>query len=128
MDLLLSEAQPIPSHALIALFAIVLGGAQFLMTKGTMAHRWLGRIWVSAMLYVAISSFFIHELQVWGDFSPIHLLSIWTLFSLGYAIHLVRTKRIKQHQRWMTSLYGLALIVTGAFTLVPGRVMHAALF
>ena len=65
MDLLLSEAQPIPSHALIALFAIVLGGAQFLMTKGTMAHRWLGRIWVSAMLYVAISSFFIHELKVW---------------------------------------------------------------
>ena len=81
MDLLLSEARPIPSHALIALFAIVLGGAQFLMGKGTMAHRWLGRIWVSAMLYVAISSFFIHELKVWGDFSPIHLLSIWTLFS-----------------------------------------------
>ena len=93
-----------------------------------MAHRWLGRIWVSAMLYVAISSFFISELKVWGDFSPIHLLSIWTLFSLGYAIHLVRTKRIKQHQRWMTSLYGLALIVTGAFTLVPGRVMHGVLF
>ena len=128
MDLLLSEAPPIPSHALIALFAIVLGGAQFLMAKGTMAHRWLGRIWVSAMFYVAISSFFIRELKVWGDFSPIHLLSIWTLFSLGYAIYLARTKRIKQHQRWMTSLYGLALIVTGAFTLVPGRVMHAVLF
>ena len=28
MELLLSEAQPIPSHAIIALFAIVLGGAK----------------------------------------------------------------------------------------------------
>ena len=81
VELLLSEARPIPSHALIALFAIVLGGAQFLMTRGNNGSSLVGRIWVSAMFYVAISSFFIHELKVWGDFSPIHLLSIWTLFS-----------------------------------------------
>ena len=128
MDLLFLEARPIPSHALMALLAVVIGGVQLMSAKGTRQHKMLGYIWVSLMMYVSISSFFISEIRLWGAYSPIHLLSIWTLFSLGCAIYLARTKRIKQHQRWMTSLYGLALIVTGAFTLVPGRVMHAVLF
>jgi uncharacterized membrane protein len=80
------------------------------------------------MTYVALSSLFIHDIKLWGLFSPIHVLSLWTLFSLAYATHLARRGRIKQHRSWMIALYGLALIVTGVFTLWPGRVMHDLLF
>ncbi len=60
-----------------------------------------------------------------GAFSPIHLLSIWTLFSLVMA---ARQGDIRLHKIWMVLLYILALKVTGVFTLLPGRVMHGALF
>lgn len=35
---------------------------------------------------------------------------------------------IKAHEKTMKSLYFLALIITGGFTLLPGRVMHTVLF
>jgi hypothetical protein len=34
------------------------------------------------MMYVSISSFFISEIQLWGAYSPIHLLSVWTVLTL----------------------------------------------
>ena len=128
MELLLSQISPIPSHALAALAAVILGGAQLASTKGTARHRALGWAWVGLMAYVATSSFFISELRLWGVFSPIHLLSIWTLCSLVMAVYFGRQGNIRQHKIWMVLLYILALLVTGLFTLWPGRVMHGVLF
>ena len=88
----------------------------------------LGWSWVSLMVYVACSSFLISEIRFWGAFSPIHLLSVWTLFSLSMAIYFARKGNIVQHKIWMLSLYVLALLVTGVLTLWPGRVMHGVLF
>ena len=79
------------------------------------------------MAYVAGSSFFISELRLRGAFSPIHLLSAWTLFSLVMAVHHVRRGNIGQHKIWMVLLYVLALLVTGLFTLWPGRIMNQML-
>ena len=124
MDILLNEPQPIPLHALAAMVAIILGGIQLAMKKGGALHRLLGRLWVGLMAVVAGSSFFIHEINLWGLYSPIHVLSLWTLFSLGLAIYFVRVGKIKRHQQVMIALYGFALILTGFFTLLPGRVMH----
>ena len=128
MELLFSQVMPIPSHALAAIAAVVLGGAQLSSAKGTTLHRVLGWVWVGLMAFVAGSSFFISELKLWGAFSPIHLLSIWTLFSLVMAIYHARQGNIRQHKTWMVLLYILALVVTGVFTLWPGRVMHGVLF
>ena len=128
MGLLLSQVMPIPSHALAAMVAVIMGGVQLASAKGTTRHRILGWIWVGLMTYVAASSFFISELRLWGAFSPIHLLSIWTLFSLVMAVYLARQGNIRQHKLWMVLLYILALLVTGVFTLWPGRVMHQILF
>ena len=64
--------------------------------------------------------FFINELRLRGAFSPIHLLSVWTLFSLGMAIYHPRKGDFRQHKIWMVLLYVLALLVTGVFTLWPG--------
>lgn len=124
-DLLFAEPSPVPTHAMAAFLAIVLGGLQFVLPKGTVLHRGLGYLWVTAMGYVAISSFFIHEIQLWGPFSPIHILSVLTLGLLAFSIWLARSGRIKAHKGVMIYTYVSALIVTGGFTLLPGRVINA---
>ena len=128
MSLLLAESHPIPLHAIAAMMAVILGGIQLYMKKGGAIHKLLGRIWVGLMLVVSLSSFFIHKIKLWGAYSPIHLLSMWTLFSLGLAIYFVRVGNIKRHKQVMLALYGFALILTGFFTLMPGRVMHQIVF
>ena len=127
MTLLFNETQPIPLHAIMAMIAIILGGIQLSMKKGVPIHKLLGRIWVGLMLIVAISSLFIHEIKLWGVYSPIHLLSLWTIFILGVGIYYVRVGNIKRHKQIMIATYFFALILTGFFTLMPGRVMHQIL-
>ena len=128
MELLFLEAKPIPSHAITALVAVIMGSIQLISAKGTKQHQVLGYLWVSMMMYVSISSFFISEIQLWGAFSPIHLLSAWTVITLCTGIYFARTGNIKAHQLNMQLLYGLALILTGLFTLLPYRVMGQMLF
>ncbi len=128
VDLFLGAPALIQLHAVLAATAIILGGVQFAMPKGTPTHRLLGRIWVAAMATVAVSSFFIHEIRMFGLFSPIHLLSVLTLITLWQAIRLVRRGDIARHKKAMVRLYVLALLITGAFTLLPGRLMYKVFF
>ena len=126
--LLFSQTHPIPLHAIAAMLAIILGGVQLYMNKGSVTHKLLGYIWVGLMLIVSVSSFFIHEIKLWNIYSPIHLLSAWTIFSLGLAIYYVRISNIKRHKHVMIMIYGFALVLTGFFTFMPGRVMHQIVF
>ena len=128
MSTLFAQAQPIPLHAVAAMAAIILGGVQFYMKKGGILHKLIGRTWIGLMVVVSVSSFFIHKIELWGAYSPIHLLSVWTIFSLGLAIYFVRVGNIKRHKQVMIALYGFALLLTGLFTLMPGRVMHQMVF
>ena len=73
---------------------------------------------------VAITSFFIHELRLWEMFSPIHILSMLTIVTIILAIYYARIKNIKRHKNMMTALFWLSLVLTGAFTFFPGRIMH----
>ena len=127
MTLLFNETHPIPIHAIMAMIAIILGGIQLSTKKGGTIHKLLGRIWVGLMLIVATTSFFIHEIKLWGAYSPIHLLSLWTIFILGVGIYYARVGNIKRHKQVMIATYFFALILTGFFTLMPGRVMHQIL-
>lgn len=128
MEFLFEQATPIPHHALAAFAAVIIGALQLWMRKGGRVHRIMGYIWVALMAIVALSSFFIHEIKMFGAFSPIHLLSIFTLWSLYMAIRAAKDRRIHAHRRWMQNLYVMALLITGAFTLLPGRTMHVILF
>ena len=128
MDILFNEPHPIPLHAIAAMIAIILGGFQLIMKKGGILHRILGRVWLGLIIIVAFSSFFIHKIELWGAYSPIHLLSLWTIFSVGLAVYYVRVGNIRRHKQVMIAFYWLALILTGFFTLLPGRVMHQVLF
>lgn len=76
---------------------------------------------------VAVSGLFIHEIRMFGLFSPIHLLSLMTLFLLYVGVRAARKKQIKRHQKIMSYTYFLGLIITGFFTLWPGRLLHQIL-
>jgi uncharacterized membrane protein len=118
----------IPLHALAAVAAFVLGVVQFAAPKGTLPHRTLGWIWVSLMLIVAVSSFWIHTIRMVGPFSPIHLLSIFTLLMVPLAVWRAHRHRVADHRRIMIVTFIGALVIAGGFTLMPGRVMHAVVF
>lgn len=115
-------------HAVAALAAFVLGLSQILLPKGGHRHRVVGWVWVLLMAAVSITAFFIYELRLWGRWSPIHLLALVTLFSLIAGVHAARLGAVDRHRRIMLSLFALALAITGLFTLMPGRLMHAVVF
>jgi uncharacterized membrane protein len=96
--------------------------------KGTIPHRLIGWSWAALMMAVAISSLFIHILRMWGLWSPIHLLSILVLVTLPLAVLHARRQDVRRHRNAMTSLFIGALVIAGAFTFMPGRIMHAVVF
>ncbi|WGS17233.1 MULTISPECIES: DUF2306 domain-containing protein [unclassified Bradyrhizobium] len=122
---LLDAAPAIPFHAFAALAAFVLGSIQLAAPKGTLPHRTLGWIWVILMLVVALSSFWIHQIRLMGPWSPIHLLSIFTLMMLALGVAAARTRDVRRHKFTMIGIFFGALVIAGLFTLMPGRIMHA---
>ena len=125
---LLDAAPAIPLHAFAAMTAFVLGLVQFAAPKGTLPHRTLGWIWVLLMAAVAISSFWIQQLRIVGPWSPIHLLSIFTLIMLPLAVWQAHRHRVAVHRFAMIGIFTGALVIAGLFTLLPGRIMHAVVF
>jgi len=125
---LLEAAPAIPLHAFAAMAAFVLGLVQFAAPKGTLPHRTIGWIWVALMAAVAASSFWIHQIRLVGPFSPIHLLSIFTLVMLPLAVWRAHTHRVADHRRIMIMTFVGALVIAGLFTLLPGRIMNRVIF
>ena len=125
---LFSVPWPIQVHACAALALIPLTIALFTLVRGNRLHRVLGWAWVLLMACVALSSFWIQEIRLLGGFSPIHLLSLITLFSIAIALRAARSKQISRHRRVMTWLTYGSLTAAGVFTLLPGRLMHAVVF
>jgi uncharacterized membrane protein len=115
-------------HAYAALAAFALGVVQLAGPKGTLPHRALGYSWVALMLIVAISSFWIHDIRLWGIWSPIHLLSIFTLAMLPLGVTYARRHNVIGHRSTMIGIFAGALLIAGFFTLAPGRIMHKVLF
>lgn len=125
---LLDAAPAIPLHAFAAMAAFALGVVQFAAPKGTLPHRTIGWIWVCLMASVAISSFWIHQIRLLGHWSPIHLLTIFTLLMLPLGVWRARNHRVANHRRIMILIFSGALVVAGLFTLLPGRIIHTVVF
>ena len=112
-------------HAFAAMAAFALGAVQLAAPKGTLPHRTIGWLWVALMVTVTTTSFWIHDLRVWGQWSPIHLLSIFTLIMLPPAVIHAMRHRVENHRKAMMGLFTGALLIAGLFTFWPGRIMHA---
>jgi uncharacterized membrane protein len=125
---LLDAMRPIPLHAFVAIAAFALGVVQLAAPKGTLPHRTLGWTWVALMVVVAGSSFWIHQIRLLGPWSPIHLLSIFTLVMLPLGVWRAHRHDVTAHRWTMIGIFTGALVIAGLFTLVPGRIMHTVLF
>lgn len=112
-------------HTALAIGTAVLTIAIFSLSKGSRHHRIMGWVWVTMMALVALSSFAIHTIRLIGPLSPIHLLSVFVLWSLYQAVTAARSHRIADHKRNMQGLAFGALLIAGAFTFLPGRLMNA---
>src|SRR3954453_5398952 len=124
-----SVSLAIQVHVGAATLAVVLSAVQFLRPRGDAPHRALGWLWAGAMGTAAGSSFFVHEIRsVIGLLSPIHLLSIYPLVALPRAVWFARQRLVRKHRRAMLRLFWLGLVVPGALTLVPGRIMNKVIF
>ena len=121
---LLSAAPVIQLHAFAAMGAFALGVVQLTAPKGTLPHRTIGWIWVVLMGVVAVTAFFINGIRMWGPFSPIHLLAVLALITLPRAVLAARRHEVQAHRHAMTMLFLGALLIAGAFTFLPGRIMH----
>lgn len=124
LDPLFAAGSPVPSHAIAALLCVVLGAVQLAMKKGTAKHRALGYVWITLMLYVAISGFFINSFRWIGPFGPIHILSAFAVYLIWTAITAIRRGDVIRHQKKLVSLYIYGCLVAGLFTFLPDRVMH----
>lgn len=117
-------------HVFAALGGFVLGAIQLLAPKGTLPHRVIGVIWLVLLALVAGTSW----MTIWMfeiiRFSPIHILSALTTYGLiGGTIHLFQKgENFKKHARPFRAIFLFGLLIAGAFTLMPGRIMHEVVF
>lgn len=125
---LLHAPLAVQAHAFAAMAAFALGLVQFAAPKGTLPHRTVGFIWLALMLTVAVSSFWIHEIRLWGPWSPIHLISIYVLIMIPLAVYLARRHNARGHAKVVIGMFVGGLVIAGLFTFVPGRIMHAVAF
>ncbi|MET0170117.1 MAG: DUF2306 domain-containing protein [Aliihoeflea sp.] len=124
---LLDAPLAVQFHVATVIPAAFLGAWLLARPKGTPVHRLLGKIWMGLMFVTAASTFFIHELRVIGDFSPIHLISLYVMVSCFTAVRAARRHNIVAHRRTVAGMYLGGIVVAGAFTFLPGRIMSTSL-
>lgn len=123
LQILFDAPLAIQIHVYAALAAFFLGALVLWRRKGTKTHKRLGKIWVAIMAVTAISSFFIHQIKLWGNFSPIHLISIGTLVVLMLGVLEARRGDIVNHERSMKGVFIGGLGIAGGLAFMPGRMM-----
>ena len=128
LEPLLDASPAIQLHVATVVPAALIGGLMLILRKGTYLHRMAGRLWIALMVLTALSSFFIHEINLFFGFSPIHILSVVVLVSAVEVIRSARRRDFVRHQRLVKSLYFGAIGIAGLFTLLPGRIMHEVAF
>lgn len=128
LEPLLNASFAIQFHVATVVPAAFIGAFLLARRKGTYLHRLFGKLWLALMGLTSVSSLFVHELRIWGDWSPIHLLSLYVIVGCFSAYAAVRRGRIVAHRRIVTGLYVGGIVVAGAFTFMPGRIMNAVVF
>lgn len=111
----------VATHAFVAGLGLVLGGWQlFASRKGSVSHRLAGRVWVVALLYVSVSSFWIREIRE-GAFSLLHVLSVVTIVTVSLGLLNAVRGKVQAHRANMTGSW-LGLLGAGvAASAVPQR-------
>jgi uncharacterized membrane protein len=123
------SAQPLSilSHLATIIVALALTPIMLLAHKGTRLHRAMGYVWCAAMALTALISFSIKVISP-GHFSPIHLISLFTLAQIPLIIFWARSHRVARHRRAVRWTVLGALVIAGAFTFPFNRLLGRWLF
>ena len=99
----------------------------FFSTKGARFHRAFGVLYLVLMTITAIDALFVQVINP-GHWSLIHIFVLVTLFGVFTTIRALRRGDIATHKRSMIGVYIGGLLIAGAFTFLPGRLMHEMFF
>ena len=98
-----------------------------IIKKGTSFHKQAGRIYMILMLATGVVTLFMPA-QVGpaalNHFGFIHLFSLLVLYSVPAAYFAAVAGRIRIHQANMVGVYVGGILIAGAFTFMPGRLLH----
>jgi uncharacterized membrane protein len=102
-------------HSIGMIFSLIICSFMLLTLKGTTRHRWLGRIYVTAMIVACTTSFFIGE-----EFNFLHVLSAFTLYWLAIAVWAVRKKAPRWQERHASNMGAsyIGIIIAGVGVMV----------
>ena len=118
-------------HLATILPAFVIGTYLMVRRKGTPNHRLLGKIYLSLMVVTAVVTLFMPTKiggRLFDHFGFIHAFSLLTLYSVPTALLAARRGNIKAHRASMIGLYVGGILIAGAFTFAPGRLLHDWVF
>jgi uncharacterized membrane protein len=125
---LASASFAIKLHLATVLPAFAIGTWQiFFSRKGARPHRLWGTIYLTLMTITAVDTFFIRSIGR-GNLSLVHLFIPLTLFGVFGALWNVRQGNIRGHRNAMIGLYVGGLLLAGALTFLPGRLLHDTFF
>jgi uncharacterized membrane protein len=127
LDLIARSPAVIQIHLVTVLAAFAVATMQILAPKGTTLHRITGWTLVTLFLATAIDSFFIRAPGA-GPFNPFQIFSVWTLIGIPLAVISVKRGNVAVHARMMTGFYVGSLVIAGALTFMPGRLMWQVFF
>jgi uncharacterized membrane protein len=118
-------------HLATVLMASILGALLIFKKKGTASHRRVGKYYMMLMLTTAVVALFMPA-QVGpaflGHFGFIHLFCVLVLYSVPAAYFAARNGNVAKHKYNMIGVYVGGILIAGAFTLMPGRLLHKWLF
>ena len=110
-------------HLTAVLPALLIGAFVLARKKGTPVHRATGWLWVSLMLVVDVSAFFLQR----DGYSWIHILALANLVSICAGIVFIRNRKYVAHKACMVGAY-LGTAAAGVGVVAPGRFLNILLF
>jgi uncharacterized membrane protein len=122
-------------HFVTVVPAFFLGAWQLLASrKGSNNHRLIGKIYLTLMSITAVAAFFIPSFTSFSigagpiRLGLVHLFIPLTINGVWQTRKALRTGNIAAHQASMRGLYFGGLLIAGALTFIPGRIMWRMFF
>jgi uncharacterized membrane protein len=107
--------------------ATALTPMMMLRRRGDRLHRQLGYVWVTAMFLTALVSLDVRLINR-GAFSPIHILSVWTMIQVPLIVWRARQHDWRRHRNAVRGMVLGALLIAGFFTFPFNRLLGHWLF
>ena len=122
------DVQPLVwGHLATILTPLLLTPLMLLRRRGDRLHRRLGWVWAASMAVTALMSFGIRDINQ-GQFSPIHILSAFTLLMVPFLVLAARRHQHALHRGIVRGMVAGALLVAGFFTFSLDRMIGRWLF